>query len=88
MALIAVTTVSGQETVDTAMMARIRAEGLDHSRVMEVFDHLVNVIGPRLRRRPRTRRRSIGAATGLPRWVLTMCIWSRGNSEEGGSSKN
>src|SRR2546428_7057283 len=41
-----------QEKVDTAMIAKIRSEGLDHSRVMEVFDHLVNVIGPRLTASP------------------------------------
>jgi hypothetical protein len=51
-ALIAATTVTAQEKVDSAMMARIRAEGLEHSQVMEVFDHLVNVIGPRLTASP------------------------------------
>src|SRR5437762_934139 len=43
---------AAQEKVDTAMLAKIRSEGLDHSRVMEVFDHLVNVIGPRLTASP------------------------------------
>ena len=52
MSLIAVITVTAQENVDTAMMARIRTEGLQHSQVMEVFDHLVNVIGPRLTASP------------------------------------
>src|SRR6266850_2160216 len=41
-----------QEKIDTAMVMKIRAEGLEHSRVMEVFDHLVNVIGPRLTASP------------------------------------
>jgi carboxypeptidase Q len=41
-----------QEKVDTAMAAKIRMEGLEHSQVMEVFDHLVNVIGPRLTASP------------------------------------
>ena len=41
-----------QEKVDNAVMAKIRAEGLQHSQVMEVFDHLVNVIGPRLTASP------------------------------------
>ena len=51
-ALLVSTSTDAQERVDTAMIARIRAEGLDHSRVMEVFDHLVNVIGPRLTASP------------------------------------
>src|SRR5262245_40935071 len=46
------TFVFAQEKVDTAMIAKIRAEGLNQSRVMEVFDHLVNVIGPRLTASP------------------------------------
>ena len=43
---------AAEEKVDTAMIAKIRSEGLDRSRVMEVFDHLVNVIGPRLTASP------------------------------------
>src|SRR5215471_6335051 len=52
MALIASTTIAAQENVDASIMARIRIEGLQHSQVMEVFDHLVNVIGPRLTASP------------------------------------
>lgn len=52
MGLIATATVAAQEKVDNAMMGQIRAEGLEHSQVMEVFDHLVNVIGPRLTASP------------------------------------
>jgi hypothetical protein len=43
---------TGQEKTDAAMIAKIRAEGLQRSRVLEVFDHLVNVIGPRLTASP------------------------------------
>ncbi len=50
--LVAATAVVAQENVDTAMMTRIRTEGLQHSQVMDVFDHLVNVIGPRLTASP------------------------------------
>jgi hypothetical protein len=46
------TTVAAQEKIDSAMIAKIRTEGLEHSHVMEVFDHLVNVIGPRLTASP------------------------------------
>jgi carboxypeptidase Q len=39
-----------QESVDLAMIARIRAEGMDssRSRVMATFNHLTNIVGPRL----------------------------------------
>jgi len=50
--LLVVSTILAQETVDPAMIAKIRTEGLEHSQVMEVFDHLVNVIGPRLTASP------------------------------------
>lgn len=38
----------GQESVDAAMNAKIRSEGLDRSQVAGVFDTLTTVIGPRL----------------------------------------
>src|SRR5262249_34823922 len=37
-----------QERVDHPTIARIREEGLTHSRVLQTFNHLTNVIGPRL----------------------------------------
>jgi carboxypeptidase Q len=37
-----------QEPVDRAMIERIRAEGLERSQAMAVFEHLTTVIGPRL----------------------------------------
>ena len=36
------------ERIDSAMNSRIRDEGLNHSRVLDLFNHLTNVIGPRL----------------------------------------
>ena len=39
---------SAQESPDYPMLEKIRAEGLDHSKVLETFDHLTTVIGPRL----------------------------------------
>jgi len=39
---------AAQEPVDRAMIAKIRAEGLDHSQVVGMFDTLATVIGPRL----------------------------------------
>ena len=37
-----------QEPVDRAMVAKIRAEGLEHSRLWPMLDTLATVIGPRL----------------------------------------
>jgi len=45
-------TVGAQEPIDRAMVAKIRAEGFENSHVMEVFNHLTNVIGPRLTNSP------------------------------------
>ena len=39
-ALIAITPAGAQEKVDSATIAKIRAEGLQRSQVMDVFDHL------------------------------------------------
>jgi hypothetical protein len=45
-----------QEAVDTAMVAKIRAEGLERSQVLDMFDYLTNVIGPRLTNSPAHKR--------------------------------
>ncbi len=45
-----------QAPVDQAMIARIRAEGLERSQVVATFTHLVTVIGPRLTNSPAHRR--------------------------------
>ena len=47
-ALAAASTAGAQEPVDSAMVARIRDEGLNRSHVVETFGHLTDVIGPRL----------------------------------------
>ena len=41
-----------QERIDREVVAKIRAEGFENSHVMEVFNHLTNVIGPRLTASP------------------------------------
>ena len=46
------TSLGAQERIDSSMIARIREEGLTHSRVVALFDHLTNVIGPRLTASP------------------------------------
>jgi carboxypeptidase Q len=50
--LILVASPSAQDTVDRAMVAKIRSEGLDRSKVYATFNHLVTVVGPRLTATP------------------------------------
>src|SRR5688572_14061582 len=49
-------TVAAQEPVDGAMLAKIRAEGMERSKALETFTHLTTVIGPRLTNSPAHRR--------------------------------
>lgn len=49
-------TVIAQSPSDTAMLAKIRAEGIDHSQVAPVFETLTIDIGPRLTASPAHRR--------------------------------
>ena len=41
-----------QEQIDREMVTQIRTEGFENSHVLEVFNHLTNVIGPRLTNSP------------------------------------
>ena len=45
--VLGVATLGGQDRVDLAMVERIRAEGVDRSKVLETFNYLTNVIGAR-----------------------------------------
>ena len=47
---------AAQEPVDQAAFARIKDEGLNRSQVLPAFDHLTNVIGPRLTNSPAFRQ--------------------------------
>jgi hypothetical protein len=54
--LLLATPVVAQEPVDSAMVAKIRAEGLDRSKALETFTYLTTNIGPRLTNSPAHRR--------------------------------
>ena len=60
-----------REPVDAAVNAKIRDEGLNHSRVAEVFDMFVNVIGPRLTGSPAHKRAAEFARDTLNGWSLS-----------------
>src|SRR5688572_28101293 len=46
----------GQERVDFSVIEKIRAEGMDRSKILETFDYLVTTIGPRLTNSPAHKR--------------------------------
>ena len=39
---------SAQDRVDFSVIEKIRAEGMERSKILETFDYLVTAIGPRL----------------------------------------
>src|SRR5688500_7060087 len=55
-AALLVAVLPAQESVDAAIVARIRAEGLERSKAVELFTHLTTAIGPRLTASPAHRR--------------------------------
>jgi hypothetical protein len=59
------------EPVDSAMNAKIREEGLNRSKVGDVFDTFVNVIGPRLTGSPAHKRAAEYARDTLAAWGLS-----------------
>jgi len=62
--------VLAQEPVDRDMIVRIRAEGLERSRALAMFDHLTSAIGPRLTASPAFREAAGWARDRLAEWGL------------------
>ena len=48
--------VAAQDKVDMGVIEKIRAEGMERSKILETFDYLVTTIGPRLTNSPAHRR--------------------------------
>ena len=61
---------SAQEPVDLTTIARIKDEGLNRSQVMGMFNHLTNVIGPRLTGSPAHRQAADWSAERLRSWGM------------------
>jgi hypothetical protein len=59
-----------QETVDTTMVRKIRAEGLNHSKVMETAFYLTDVSGPRISGSPELKHAQEWAVNQLKSWGL------------------
>ena len=60
-----------QEQVDLSAMAKIRAEGLDRSRVMETASYLTDVFGPRLTNSPNIKAAAQWTTKKMTEWGLT-----------------
>ena len=61
---------TAQEPIDRAMIAKIRAEGLERSRAWSMVDTLATVIGPRLTASPAHKRAAEWARDHLAGWGL------------------
>ena len=61
---------SAQEPIDRAMLARIRAEGLERSQVPELYHHLIDVLGQRLTGSPAYDRAADWAQSRFAAWGL------------------
>jgi carboxypeptidase Q len=61
---------TAQDTVDRAMVEKIKREGLERSRVHRTFAHLVDVIGPRLTATPAYKAAADWSREQLASWGL------------------
>ena len=62
--------VVAQEKVDTATIARITAEAMDHSQIMDIMSWMTDVYGPRLTWSPNTKRAADWAMATMKSWGL------------------
>jgi hypothetical protein len=69
-ALLFISFVSAQENSDPDMMAKIKKEGMDDSRIMDIAHHLTDVSGPRLTNSPGFMRAANWAKNELASWGL------------------
>ncbi|HKP70778.1 MAG TPA: hypothetical protein VJV05_15930, partial [Pyrinomonadaceae bacterium] len=69
-ALLLTIPVCAQESVDRAMIAKIRDEGLNRSQALKIFTQFTEVIGPRLTGSPQVKAASMYGKTRLAEWGL------------------
>src|SRR5262249_40927321 len=68
--LLFISFISAQENPDADMMAKIRNEGTDDSKIMDIAHHLTDVSGPRLTNSPGFMRAANWAKNELSSWGL------------------
>jgi hypothetical protein len=71
LALVCAMPLAAQERADEAMIAKIRAEAYERGKVLDTFDQLANVIGPRLTNSPAHKRAVQWTADTLKSWGLS-----------------
>ena len=62
---------TAQERTDFTVIEKIRAEGMDRSKVLETFDYLTTVIGPRLTNSPAHKRAVAWTQETLKAWGMS-----------------
>ena len=62
---------AAQDKADFSVLEKIRAEGMDRSKALEIFDHLTTVIGPRLTNSPAHKRSVEWTQDTLKAWGLS-----------------
>src|SRR6476619_2929879 len=71
MGAVLLNSVMAQEPVDSAVIAKIRDEGLNRSQVLKTFTHFTEVIGPRLTGSPALKQAAEYSRDRLKEWGLT-----------------
>src|SRR5688572_16010976 len=73
----------GQEKIDTAMVSKIKDEGLGRSQVMKILSFLTDVHGPRLTNSPGYKRAADYAKSTLESWGLQNVHFDQWDEEFG-----
>jgi hypothetical protein len=71
------------EKIDTAMISKIKNEGLNHSKVMDILGMLTDVHGPRLTNSPQHRKAAEYVKSTLESWGLQNVVIDQWDEEFG-----
>ncbi|MBS1681766.1 MAG: M20/M25/M40 family metallo-hydrolase [Bacteroidetes bacterium] len=71
------------EKIDTAVISKIKAEGLNHSKVMDILSMLTDVYGPRLSNSPQHKKAAEYAKATLESWGLQNVVIDQWDEEFG-----
>src|SRR5258707_4012103 len=71
------------EKIDTAIISKIKSEGLNHSKVMDVLSMLTDVHGPRLTNSPQHKKAAENAKSTLDSWGLQNVVIDQLDEEFG-----
>ncbi len=72
--LFVLTATAQTEKIDVSMMAKIREEGLNHSKVMDIAFYLTDASGPRLQGSPGFMRAAKWATSTLTQWGMEQVV--------------